>query len=91
MWVTQGPSTLTVKMPKGKLCPSQVSKPERKRQISYDIAYMWNLILKNDTNELIQKTEIDPQTQKTNLWLPKGKAGEGKIRSLGLTYTHYYV
>ena len=26
------------------------------RQISYDITYMWNL--KNDTNELIYKTEI---------------------------------
>ena len=31
----------------------------------------------NDTNELIYKTEIDPQTQKTNLWLPKGKGEEG--------------
>ena len=31
------------------------------RQISYDIAYMWNL-KKNDINELIYKTEIDPQT-----------------------------
>ena len=31
---------------------------------------------KNDTNELSQKT--DAQTQKTNLWLPKGKGvGEG--------------
>ena len=29
------------------------------RQISYDITYMWNL--KNDTNELIYKTEIDSQ------------------------------
>ena len=27
---------------------------------------------KKDTNELIYKTEIDSQTQKTNLWLPKG-------------------
>ena len=35
------------------------------RQISCDIAYMWNL--KCDTNELIYQTEID--------WLPK--AGEG--------------
>ena len=26
----------------------------------YDIAYMWNL-KRNDTNELIYKTEIDPQ------------------------------
>ena len=31
---------------------------------------------KNDTNELIYKTEIDLQTQKTNLRLPKGKGGE---------------
>ena len=31
---------------------------------------------KNDTNELINKTE--PQTQKTNLRLPKGKR-EGEI------------
>ena len=28
-----------------------------------------------DTNELIYKTETD--SQKTNLWLPKGKWGEG--------------
>ena len=34
---------------------SEVSQTER--QISYDIAYMWNL--KNDTNELICKTVID--------------------------------
>ena len=27
---------------------------------------------KNDTNELIYKTETDSQTQKTDLWLPKG-------------------
>ena len=45
----------------------------RERQISYDSTYMQNL--KNDTNELIYKTEIDSQTQKTNLWLPKGKGG----------------
>ena len=32
---------------------------------------MWNL--KIGTNELINKTEIDSQTQKTNIWLPKGK------------------
>ena len=43
----------------------------RERQISYDSTYMQNL--KNDTNELIYKTEIDSQTQKTNLWLPRGR------------------
>ena len=30
---------------------------------------------KNDTNELIYKTETDSQILKTNLWLPKGKRG----------------
>ena len=32
---------------------------------------------KNDINELIYKTEIDPQTQKTNL--PKGERSGGEI------------
>ena len=27
---------------------------------------------KNDTNELIYETETDPQTQRTDLWLPRG-------------------
>ena len=33
------------------------SNPNRERQISYDVTYMWNL--KYDTNELIYKTETD--------------------------------
>jgi len=33
---------------------------------------------KNCTNELIQKTEKESQTQKTNFWLPKRK-GRGVI------------
>ena len=33
----------------------------RERQISYGITHMLNLLLKNDTNELIYKTEIDLQ------------------------------
>ena len=37
---------------------------------------MWNL--KNNTNELIYKTETDSQTEETDFWLPKGKEeGEG--------------
>ena len=31
------------------------------RQISYDVAYLWYLRGKNDTNELIHKTEIELQ------------------------------
>ena len=40
------------------------SKPDKERQISYDIAYMWNLKkkTKSDTNELIYETEVDPET-----------------------------
>ena len=50
---------------------------------------MWNL--KNDTSKLIYKIERDSQTQKTNLWLPKGKRdGEG-MNTLGLADTNYYV
>ena len=45
--------------------------------MSYAITYMWNL--KIDTNELIYRTETDSQTQKTNLWLPKGKGGRDKL------------
>ena len=43
------------------------------RQTSYDITYMLNL--EKDTDELISNTERNPQTQKTNLGLPEGKAG----------------
>ena len=53
-------------------------KQVRERQIScnitYNITYKWNL-KKNDTNELIYKTETDSQTLKTSVWLPKGKLG----------------
>ena len=51
---------------------------------------MWTL-KENDTKKLICKTEIESQTQKTNLCLPKGEEGKGQIRSLGLTYTHSYI
>ena len=34
-------------------------------------------IYTNDTKELIHKTEIDSQTQKTNLQSPKSNGGEG--------------
>ena len=31
----------------------------------------------NNTNELMCKTEVEPETWKTNLWLPKGKRKKG--------------
>ena len=48
---------------------------KRHRQISHDVAYMWNL--KHGTNELLYKTEIRVQMKKTNLWLPGGKRQGG--------------
>ena len=39
-------------------------------------SHMWNL-KKNDTNELIYKTEIDSQTE-NKLVVTKGRKGEGE-------------
>ena len=51
---------------------------------------MWNL--KTYTNDLIYKTEIDPQTKKTSLWLPKWKQkGKEYIKSLHMHTTTYNV
>ena len=36
------------------------------------------------TNECIYKTEIDSQTWRIGLWLPRVGVGEGRTRSLGL-------
>ena len=34
---------------------------------------------KKYTNELVYKTEVDSQTLKTRLWLPKRKGGRDKL------------
>ena len=47
-----------------------------------DIYHMLSLtcgIYKSDTNELIYKIEIDSQTLKTILWLPKGERKRNKL------------
>ena len=49
------------------------SKPEREKQIPYDIPYMWNLI--HGTKEPIYRKEINSWRWRTDLWLPRG--GEG--------------
>jgi len=46
---------------------NEVSQKERDK---YHITYMWNL--KYDTNELIYETGTDPQTERTDLWMPRG-------------------
>ena len=47
-----------------------ILKSERERQVPYDIVYIQNL--QYDTNELTYATETDSQTQRTDLWLPRG-------------------
>ena len=42
------------------------------------IAYMWNLKKRNGAKELIHKTEIDPQTQKTYGY-QRGKEEKNKL------------
>ena len=41
----------------------------------YDITYMWNL--KYGTNEPIYETETESQTQRIDLWLPRGRRVRG--------------
>ena len=48
------------------------------RQTTYAITYMWNLEKLNLENELIYKTEIGSQMQKTNLWSSRGKERRDK-------------
>ena len=52
---------------------------------------MWNL--RCDTNKLIYDTEIDPQIDRIDLWMPEGgmEVGEGYTGSLGLADANYYM
>ena len=46
-------------------------------QTKTNIAYYHLYVeFENNANELIYETEIDSETQKPNLWLPKGEGGE---------------
>ena len=49
----------------------------------YDFPYMKNL-KGHDPNELIYKTETDPQTHIMSLWLLGRRAGGGIVRELGM-------
>ena len=52
-------------------------RSQSEREIRYSITYTWNL--KNYTKGLIYKAERHANTQKTNLWLPKGVTPFGKL------------
>ena len=68
---------------------SKQSKSERKRQIPYDITYMWNL--KYYTDEHTNETETDSQKQRTGSRGQGEEHWEGRTGSLGLADAHYHI
>ena len=52
----------------------EITKLSEINQIKTNIIYMWNL---KKQHKLIYLQNRNTQTQKTNLWLPKGKGEEG--------------
>ena len=65
------------------------SKPDREKQILYDITYMWNL--KNNTNECICKTETDSDIE-NKLVVTEGERGGGTNWEFGINrYTLLYT
>ena len=58
------------------------SKSDREKQISYDIAYMWNL-KENDTNEFIYKTEIDTDVEKEHMVTKGERRRRDKLEAWG--------
>ena len=57
---------------------SLLLKSDRGRQIPYDTIYIWNL--KNYTNNLMYKTETDPQTKENKTHgYPSGKWRRDKL------------
>ena len=58
-------------------CHTKWSKSDRKRQISYDITYMWNLTY--DTMNLFMKWKQTHRLRKQTYRSPKGKEAGGEI------------
>ena len=52
-------------------CHTEWSKSDREREISYDIAYNWNL-KRNDINELTKQKQTH-RLREQNLWIPGRK------------------
>ena len=56
---------------------SEVNQTEKDKY--HMILLICGIFKKNDTNELIYKTETDLQISKTNLWLPGRKGQRDKL------------
>ena len=69
-------------------CHTKWSKSDKERHTSL----LYGILKKNGINELIYKTEIESQMWKTNLWLPRGRGGEGINWEIGINlYMLLYV
>ena len=67
-------------------CHTEGSKPDREREISYDIPNMWTL-KNNDTNELTYRTETHRLRKRTH-----GCRGKGIVKDFGKDmYTLLYL
>ena len=68
-----------------------LSKVSQKEKDKYHMISLICRIL-NMTQVNFYEAETDSQTQRTNLWLPKGREeGRGTNRSMGLTDINYYI
>ena len=56
---------------------SEVSHKEKSK---YHILMHICVIQKNHIDELIYKAEIETQTQRTNIWIPRGEGGWNELR-----------
>ena len=63
-----------------------LSEVSQKKKDKYHNNVIYLQTLKYGTNERSYKTEINSQTQQTNLWLPKGKkaVGENQLEEFGI-------
>ena len=59
--------------------PETVIQTEVRQKDKYHIISLICVIQNNDTDELICKAEIKAQTQRTNVWIPKGEAWEALV------------
>ena len=69
-------------------CHTEWSKSDKEGEI-YNIPYKQNL-KRNDTNELVYKTETDLQTQRANSWLLGERMG-GRDRGFGMDIVIFKV
>ena len=65
------------------------TKPDRERQISYDVTYMWNLKKKKKGYKWAYLQNRNRHTDIQNKRIQRIR--RGKIRNLGLMDTHYYM